>query len=142
MNMQSLKYTVASLALIGGFGCGSKSDAPTAASTTPASSEGHHDHAEGHHGEGHHGHAEGHHDHAEGHHGHGASETDAAVVPPGEASIGDTTTCMVSGETFVVSDSSPKVEHEGKTYYFCCAGCAGKFEKEPGKFLKTTESAS
>lgn len=28
-----------------------------------------------------------------------------------------------------------KVEHRGKDYYFCSAGCAQKFEKEPEKYL-------
>jgi Cu+-exporting ATPase len=28
-----------------------------------------------------------------------------------------------------------KMEHRGKTYYFCSARCAERFEKEPEKFL-------
>src|SRR5690348_14326096 len=28
-----------------------------------------------------------------------------------------------------------QAEHEGKTYYFCCAGCAQKFEAEPERYL-------
>jgi P-type Cu+ transporter len=28
-----------------------------------------------------------------------------------------------------------KIEHAGTTYYFCCAGCAGKFRTDPGKYL-------
>src|ERR1700757_5282181 len=27
------------------------------------------------------------------------------------------------------------LQHEGKTYYFCCGHCAEKFRTEPGKFL-------
>ena len=27
-------------------------------------------------------------------------------------------------------------EHEGKIYYFCCAGCLAKFKGDPGKYLK------
>jgi xanthine dehydrogenase accessory factor len=26
-------------------------------------------------------------------------------------------------------------EHDGKTYYFCCAGCRSRFAAEPGKYL-------
>jgi YHS domain-containing protein len=26
--------------------------------------------------------------------------------------------------------------YKGKTYYFCCAGCKAKFEKEPEKYAK------
>src|SRR5260221_14579403 len=28
-----------------------------------------------------------------------------------------------------------KVEHGGKSYYFCSAGCGKRFEQEPGKYL-------
>lgn len=62
------------------------------------------------------------------------------VKPIGEAQVGDTTKCPVSGEEFVVSADSPKVEHEGKTYYFCCSGCAKKFGDDPAKFLQKTGS--
>ena len=58
------------------------------------------------------------------------------VVPFGEAKVGDKTTCPVSGETFVVDADSPKAEYEGKTYYFCCGGCAGDFKADPASFLK------
>ena len=58
------------------------------------------------------------------------------VKAPGDAKIGDTTKCPVSGEEFVVEATSLKTEHDGKTYYFCCGGCKKKFEAEPGKFAK------
>jgi YHS domain-containing protein len=57
------------------------------------------------------------------------------VKPIGEAKVGDRTKCPVSGEEFTVSDSSPKVEHEGKTYFFCCSGCDQKFKADPKKYL-------
>lgn len=57
------------------------------------------------------------------------------VKPIGEAKVGDKTKCPVSGEVFTVSETSPKVEHEGKTYYFCCSGCDAKFKADPAKFL-------
>lgn len=57
------------------------------------------------------------------------------LVPPGEARVGDRTTCPVSGEEFVVSESSPSVEHEGRTYYFCCPGCAEQFQANPDQYL-------
>ena len=28
-----------------------------------------------------------------------------------------------------------KIEHEGRTYYFCCEGCAQKFQADPQKYL-------
>jgi Cu+-exporting ATPase len=58
-----------------------------------------------------------------------------ALKAPGEATIGDTTTCPVSGDEFEVTAKSPKVEHEGKTYYFCCGGCDKKFQADPAKYL-------
>lgn len=64
-----------------------------------------------------------------------AGATSAKVVSPGEAHVGDRTTCPVSGEEFVVTEQSPKVEYEGKTYYFCCGGCDKKFQADPQKYL-------
>lgn len=58
-----------------------------------------------------------------------------ALVKPGDAKLGDRTTCPVSGEEFVVSADSPKAEYNGKTYYFCCPGCDKKFSAEPEKFI-------
>jgi YHS domain-containing protein len=54
---------------------------------------------------------------------------------PGEAKIGDKTTCPVSGEEFVVAADSPKAEYEGKTYYFCCPPCSKRFSADPKKYL-------
>jgi Cu+-exporting ATPase len=74
---------------------------------------------------------------ATGHPGAGsATEADKAnLKAPGEAKLGDKTTCPVSKEAFTVTDKSPKVEHNGKTYYFCCGGCDTKFKAEPAKYL-------
>lgn len=56
------------------------------------------------------------------------------LVAPGDAQIGDRSTCPVSGEEFVVTESSPTVVHEGRTYYFCCPGCAQRFQDDPSQF--------
>lgn len=45
-------------------------------------------------------------------------------------------TCPVSGSTFNKSDAFGSKEYNGKTYYFCCAGCKEKFEKDPEKYTK------
>lgn len=66
---------------------------------------------------------------------HGAKAT-GPVVKPGEAKLGDTTTCPVSGETFVVAADSPHVDYNGKTYFFCCNDCVGDFQKDPAKYTK------
>ena len=49
--------------------------------------------------------------------------------------------CPVSGKEFTKSDTTPKYEYEGKTYYFCCAGCKEKFEKDPEKYIEMEEHA-
>jgi Cu+-exporting ATPase len=50
----------------------------------------------------------------------GASKT--AVIDP------------VCGMTVDPTTAKHKVEHAGKTYYFCCAGCAQKFSAAPGQY--------
>jgi YHS domain-containing protein len=59
----------------------------------------------------------------------------AGAKAPGTAQVGDKSVCIVSGEEITVAADSPKVEHEGKTYYFCCSGCAKKFQADPKKYL-------
>ncbi len=59
----------------------------------------------------------------------------ADVKKPGEAAIGDKTSCPISKEVFTVTASSPKLEYKGKTYYFCCGGCDAKFKENPEKYL-------
>ncbi len=70
----------------------------------------------------------------------GASEKSKApmgpVVKNGEAKLGDTTVCPVSGETFVVEADSPHLDYQGKTYFFCCNDCDGDFKKDPAKFIQ------
>ena len=72
----------------------------------------------------------------------GDQTASATIVPPGEATIGDTSTCPVSGETFVVTAESPHVEHEGRTYYFCCPGCDARFQANPQQFLSPAPATS
>ncbi len=42
----------------------------------------------------------------------------------------------VCGMTVDPSTAKAKVEHVGSTHYFCCAGCAQKFQADPEKYLK------
>lgn len=75
------------------------------------------------------------------------STSSATVVAPGEAHVGDTTTCPISGETFVVTETSPHAEYEGRTYYFCCPGCDSRFQADPAHYVhpaaaSTTPSAT
>ena len=68
---------------------------------------------------------------APGHHG----KATGPLVKNGEAKLGDTTTCPVSGDTFVVAADSPSLVYQGKTYYFCCDDCVGDFKKAPQHYL-------
>ncbi len=72
----------------------------------------------------------------------GANTTAASATAPtgnlvanGDAHVGDRTNCPVSGEEFVVTASSPTVEHEGKTYYMCCPGCSARFRANPQQYI-------
>lgn len=66
----------------------------------------------------------------------------ALVMAAVDKKAGDETLkCPVSGKEFTKSDSTPKYEYEGKTYYFCCAGCKDRFEKDPEKYITKDEDA-
>jgi P-type Cu+ transporter len=41
----------------------------------------------------------------------------------------------VCGMTVDAEHAAAQVEHSGKTFYFCCAGCANKFRADPEKYL-------
>jgi P-type Cu+ transporter len=47
----------------------------------------------------------------------------------------------VCGMMVEPAKAAGKVEHEGKTYYFCSTRCAERFSKEPQKFLTSPGSA-
>jgi len=47
----------------------------------------------------------------------------------------------VCGMTIDPSKAAGKVEHAGKTYYFCSTRCAERFSKEPAKFLAAPGAA-
>jgi YHS domain-containing protein len=38
--------------------------------------------------------------------------------------------------TVTPSASGRPAEHDGVTYYFCCAGCRQKFSENPGAYVK------
>ncbi|MEO0115066.1 MAG: efflux RND transporter periplasmic adaptor subunit [candidate division WOR-3 bacterium] len=56
--------------------------------------------------------------------------------------IGKETICPVRKKKFTITATSPKVEYQGKRYYFCCPGCDREFMKDPEKYLKTMPSDS
>ena len=66
-----------------------------------------------------------------------SAEANKDIKAPGEAKPGDVSRCTVTGEEIEVTAETPHAEHDGKTYYFCCAGCKKKFEADPTKFTKS-----
>jgi xanthine dehydrogenase accessory factor len=42
----------------------------------------------------------------------------------------------VCGMTVTADASSYPLEHDGETYYFCCAGCRRSFQEDPAAYLK------
>ncbi len=47
----------------------------------------------------------------------------------------------VCGMTVDPARAATTAEHAGKTYYFCCAGCAVKFRAQPEKYLAAAQMA-
>ena len=48
----------------------------------------------------------------------------------------------VCGMTVNPATARHKLEHDGKTIYFCCGGCLEKFRAEPEKFLTQRPSGA
>src|SRR5580704_3848416 len=48
----------------------------------------------------------------------------------------------VCGMTVDAARAAAQVVYAGKTYYFCCAGCADKFRAEPAKYLSAVAPAA
>src|SRR4051794_39944224 len=46
----------------------------------------------------------------------------------------------VCGMTVTADASHHPVEHEGTTYYFCCAGCSTSFAADPARYLSDAEA--
>ena len=47
----------------------------------------------------------------------------------------------VCGMTVEIATAHFATEHNGKTYYFCAAGCKRSFDKEPGKYVQAETSS-
>ncbi|KKO20179.1 MAG: hypothetical protein DCC43_04365 [Candidatus Brocadia sp.] len=46
------------------------------------------------------------------------------------------TKCVACGKAISDKEKAVKVEHEGKSIYLCCEGCADKFKKNPGECMR------
>ena len=79
-----------------------------------------------------------HHDHEHHHYHHG----DAPAVDP--ATLDDTQAiCPVTGDVVVKAEAEAlghSRQHDGQTYYFCCATCVQLFDKNPEKYTHQTHS--
>ncbi len=47
----------------------------------------------------------------------------------------------VCGMTVTADASSYPLEHDGETYYFCCAGCRRSFQEDPAAYLKESHAS-
>lgn len=41
----------------------------------------------------------------------------------------------VCGMTIDPAESEGSAQHEGRTYFFCSAGCLGDFSNDPGRYV-------
>jgi xanthine dehydrogenase accessory factor len=64
--------------------------------------------------------------------GRGAGLAGRSAAEQGPAEVTD----PVCGMTVAADPSSYPLEHEGETYYFCCAGCRRSFQENPAAYLK------
>lgn len=72
--------------------------------------------------------------------GSGGHKGEANVQPaPEEAVNVGNKACPVSGE-HIKEGEAIKVEHEGKTYNFCCPSCIGEFKKDPQRYIEKLEA--
>jgi xanthine dehydrogenase accessory factor len=65
-----------------------------------------------------------------------AGALDSAPAPRAAAATAGTATDPVCGMAVETGPGSLEVEHDGVTYYFCCAGCRQAFERDPGAYRK------
>ncbi|WP_043341858.1 heavy metal translocating P-type ATPase [Belnapia moabensis] len=70
------------------------------------------------------------HDHGHGHN-HGAATAEATLV-----------TDPVCGMKVDLATSKHRLEHSGTTFHFCSAGCRGKFEADPQRYLAPEKTAA
>ncbi|GEM_PF-1330226 len=50
--------------------------------------------------------------------------------------VGQKAVCPVMKGNFTVTMATDAAEYKGKTYFFCCPGCAPMFKKNPAKYEK------
>jgi len=48
--------------------------------------------------------------------------------------------CPVTHDAIADLATAPKVDYKGRTYYFCCADCPPKFEKDPEQYMDSVKA--
>jgi xanthine dehydrogenase accessory factor len=72
----------------------------------------------------------------------GRPRADTGRAEPGEsAAVGSVALDPVCGMTVTAGPAGRPLEHEGVTYYFCCAGCRAQFESSPAPHVGASRSA-
>ena len=68
------------------------------------------------------------------------SNMGAMAAPTAKKTTTSAIKCPVTGEKIADPAKAPggKSVYKGKTYYFCCAGCKPKFDKNPAKYVKNS----
>jgi xanthine dehydrogenase accessory factor len=64
-----------------------------------------------------------------------APRAELGTGPAGELTIAEAVD-PVCGMTVAPGPSALPLEHDARTYYFCCAGCRRTFEKDPDSYIK------
>jgi xanthine dehydrogenase accessory factor len=67
-----------------------------------------------------------------------AGEFSAGAAPEQEAGAVEVVD-PVCGMTVTADDAHFPVDHDGTTYWFCCAGCSTSFAADPGRYLSESE---
>lgn len=49
--------------------------------------------------------------------------------------IGKKAKCPVSKKEFTIKEDTAFSQYQGEFYFFCCAECKEKFDKEPEKYI-------
>lgn len=70
-----------------------------------------------------------------------ASEPEAGADEKAKEDTYPLKTCIVSGEQLGSMGKPFVYKHEGREIRFCCAGCVGRFEKDPDAYLKKMDKA-
>jgi YHS domain-containing protein len=54
--------------------------------------------------------------------------------------VGTRAHCPVMDDDFTVTESTPRSEHAGRHYVFCCPACKPQFDADPRRYLSKSAS--